>query len=170
MNNLHTLLINEVPAIQSQLASINRGGCAIFAHQLHLALASRGIASDIVLVEYSWYDADDVNSMLVAHNTTDINEVYMDELIEYVSDEFDPCIGHLCVAVGGKLYDDSGVVSHTIISDPIDADVAELLVEKVSWNPTFLDSNSCDMKGAQAIMSSFFTNVFSNLTDSEVVA
>ena len=168
--NLHDTLTTVVPEINTHLEAINCGGCGWFAHSLHTLLAEKGIASDIVLVKWSYYNASDVKFMIRKMQADNINDAYRKLWGGGEYSYVNPCLGHIGVRVNGVIYDCNGVLTKPAISDAIDADVLNLALDGSNlgsasrWNPTFMDANYGLEESAVCTMRNFLTQALVGVT------
>ena len=162
--NLHDTLTQVVPEINIHLEAINHGGCGWFAHSLSTILAEQDIASDIVLVRWSRYQASHVSNMITKLGGEDINDSYRRLFTGQFKGYCDPCFGHIGVRINDTVYDCDGVLAKLVISEPIEADVMKLALDNgKAWNPTFLDCNSGIGNGAVYTMRDFLSQALAGV-------
>ena len=164
---VHDLLADDMPAIRDSVSSINRGGCGVFALELTRALSAVSVACDIVLVQYStWGDnEDDVQCLLNATGTDNISDAWIQADFAWAIEgrKHSLCNGHVCVQVGDKVYDSSGLTGYTAISEGISDDAMLAGLRTDCWNKYFLRDNDDDIHAVRDTLFTFFTKLFNKI-------
>ena len=138
---VHNVLANVMPKIQSKVDRISWGGCGEFSLELSRALRAKGKKCSVVLVDLG-YDEDDVFDMLNVCDTKSISTAWNRILSEGSYSSLKN--GHIAVKYGNKLYDDSGDITgeHIAISGAIsDKVLSKAIKDDGHWNGTFKSWN-----------------------------
>lgn len=160
MTNIHNILAARLPEINEELKVINHGGCGRFALELHKALKRRSILSGIVLV-YADGNADigTMNSFIAKYGK-DINSAYINMFNSHkAKDEYPHILNdHVCLDVGGVLYDSTGVTEYKAIGEALTVDTMHVMLKcSRVWNSEFRIVNR--RKTPPKVMVEFFNRI-----------